>query len=363
MFMQFVKRSFVQRAGRILVAAALGGLATLGCTSSSESAKRDTMTAHVGNYTPPPAGARTPRVGVPPFSVQAAAGSFGGSDGSELNALAADQMTSLLDASGRFRVIERAQLQKLLDEQNLEGIVKAGEMAKSAQVRGVDYLLLGRVTNLRVKREDKKSGLGVAQVGGLVNLGGFDYKKKDIRVTTEAGVDIRLVDPSSGEVVVSNFSEFQRSDAANAIGIAILGASAESDADIQISNDDKGKILRMALDDALRKSLPRIDRFLATSASAKPEASAHEHVAPAAVTPQAASSELTTPVAPSAPAAPATPPAPATPAAATPAAATPAAATPDAPAGTVVGKKFCGECGKEIPASAKFCPFCGAKIN
>lgn len=222
MFMQFVKRSFVQRAGRILVAAALGGLATLGCTSSSESAKRDTMTAHVGNYTPPPA--RTPRVGVPPFSVQAAAGSFGGSDGSELNALAADQMTSLLDASGRFRVIERAQLQKLLDEQNLEGIVKAGEMAKSAQVRGVDYLLLGRVTNLRVKREDKKSGLGVAQVGGLVNLGGFDYKKKDIRVTTEAGVDIRLVDPSSGEVVVSNFSEFQRSDAANAIGIAILGA-------------------------------------------------------------------------------------------------------------------------------------------
>ena len=28
----------------------------------------------------------------------------------------------------------------------------------------------------------------------------------------------------------------------------------------------------------------------------------------------------------------------------------------------VVAKKFCTECGKEVPAEAKFCPFCGNKL-
>ncbi|MBF0988594.1 MAG: zinc-ribbon domain-containing protein, partial [Clostridiales bacterium] len=27
-----------------------------------------------------------------------------------------------------------------------------------------------------------------------------------------------------------------------------------------------------------------------------------------------------------------------------------------------ISKKFCTECGKEVPAEAKFCPFCGNKL-
>lgn len=75
-------------------------------------------------------------------------------------------------------------------------------------------------------------------------------------------MDIRLVDPETGEILVSNFSEFKRTDSASAIGVDVLGASAESDANISIREDDKGKILRLALDDALRKTLPKIDRLL-----------------------------------------------------------------------------------------------------
>jgi hypothetical protein len=97
--------------------------------------------------------------------------------------LAADQMTTLLDQSDRFDVIERTQLTKLLDEQNLEGIVKPGELARPGQVRGVDYLLLGRVTNLRVKQESHDNSFGLAQVGGL--LGGADVKHKDVSIKTE----------------------------------------------------------------------------------------------------------------------------------------------------------------------------------
>jgi curli biogenesis system outer membrane secretion channel CsgG len=299
----------------LALALSLGAGAFLGCTNSKETAQADTLTAHVGQYPPAPSGVNKPRVGVPPFSVKAAGG-FGGGK-ADMNDIAADQMTTLLDQSDRFQVIERAQLQKLLDEQNLEGIVKPGELAKTGQVRGVDYLLIGKITNLRVKNETKESGLGLAKVGGLINAGGFDYKKKDIAITTEAGVDIRLVDPTTGAILTSNFSEYKKTDSANAIGVDILGASANSDANIQISEDDKGKILRLALDDSLRKSLPKIDKFLKNQPSKTSDAAPARPAAPTAQTP-----------------------------------AQPAAA-----------KKFCSECGKEVPVGTKFCPHCGKKTE
>src|SRR5438309_2030394 len=140
----------------------IGALA--GCAHTSETAQRDTMTADVGRYSSPPAGVNKPRVGVPPFKVTTAGG-FGGG-GADLNDLAADQMNTLLYKTGRFDVIERTQLQKLLDEQNMEGIVKPGELARPGQVRGVDYLLLGRVTNLRVKRDDTRKGANLGGIGG-----------------------------------------------------------------------------------------------------------------------------------------------------------------------------------------------------
>ena len=301
-------RSPVSSALLVLAVAALGLAAAAGCASSSESAKRDVMTADVTKYPPPPSGIERPRVGVPPFQVQGT----GGFSGGNVNDLAADQMTTLLDHTDRFRVIERTQLEKLLDEQNLEGIVKPGELARPGQVRGVDYLLLGRVTNLRVKTERKSTGFGLAQLGNIA--GGADIKKKDIVVTTECGVDIRLVDPTTGELMMSNFSEFNRKDNAGALGVDILGASAEADADIQISEDDKGKILRLALDDALRKSLPKIDRFLQSHPKAGTGSSS------GGGTPSGAMN------------------------------ATPAA-----------NKKFCAQCGKEMTATAQFCPHCGAK--
>src|SRR5258708_5066457 len=173
--------------GKTLVHLAAGAAlivgGAIGCSSSKETASRDTLTANVGQYPAGPSGVNKPRVGVPPFQVQAGSG-FGG--GGDLNGLAADQMTTLLDQTDRLRVIERAQLQKLLDEQNLEGIVKPGELAKQGQVRGVDYLLLGKVTNLRVKNEKKGNGFGLAQIGGVINLGGPATKNSETTLTTES---------------------------------------------------------------------------------------------------------------------------------------------------------------------------------
>ena len=81
-------------------------------------------------------------------------------------------------------------------------------------------------------------------------------------ITVDIGVDIRLVDPSSGDTVAAHFSEFSQTDSSSGFGIDILGASADSDADLNIDADNRGKLLRFALDDALRQMLPEIDSYI-----------------------------------------------------------------------------------------------------
>jgi len=242
--------------GAALFTAYVGLALFVGCSESKESASKDTMTSDVGNYPPAPAGITKPRVGVPPFAVTQA----NGQSSDELDGLAADEMTTLMDATDRFHMVERAQLQELINEQGLKDVVKPGELAAQHEVHGVDYLLLGKVTNLRVKKEKSSNNMGLATVGNLIGAG--DVQNSKTVITTECGVDIRLVDPTSGDIEASSFSEFKRTDEASSMGVQILGADANSDTDIDISEDDKGKILRLALDDGLKKMLPKIDRFL-----------------------------------------------------------------------------------------------------
>ncbi len=241
---------------------ALLALALGACASTSESAGGDSLTAHVGQYSPAPTGIARPRVGIPSFSVT------GANAKQEMNEVAADQLSTLLVRSQRFNVIERAQLDKLLDEQSLGGNVRPGELAATGEVRGVDYLMIGKVSNLRTKVAKKKRGFGLGKVSGLIGIGAADYEKEDIEISTDCGVDLRLVSPSSGEVVAANFSEYKRTDSAAAVGVEILGWNADASADLQISDDDYGKILRLALDDAVRKMLPDLDQFLVSTHTA-----------------------------------------------------------------------------------------------
>jgi curli biogenesis system outer membrane secretion channel CsgG len=306
-----------RKSAAVLALVALAG-AVIGCanTKSSESAEPDKLTTHVGTYPPAPAMAERPRVGIPPFKVDASGGSS-----QHLNEIAADQMTTLATLSGRFDVIERAQLTQLIDEQNLEGVVKAGELARPGQVRGVDYLILGKVTNLRVKAEKSRHGMNIAQVGLPFGggAGAFDFKDTRSKVTTECGVDIRLVDPTSGKVAAAHFGEFKRTDSIGALGVSILGFRSESEADLQLSDDDKGKVLRLAFDEALRKMLPQVDQAIIARGRTNTPAA----VAPASVAP----------------------------------AGNAAVAQPAAE------KKFCAQCGKQVAAGAKFCAACGAKAQ
>jgi curli biogenesis system outer membrane secretion channel CsgG/predicted amidophosphoribosyltransferase len=246
-----------------------------GCkTTSTKTAERDTLTSNIGLYPPPPAGIVRVRVGVPPFQIENAQLPSGGG----IESLAADQLTTLAVQTGRFKVVERAQLTQLLAEQGLEGIVRPEELAASGQVRGIDYLLIGKVTNFRVEAEGSRKGFNAGALTGLVDgLGGdtplglastFDFHSNKRRYTVECGVDLRLADAETGEVVVAHFGEFSRTDTVGAMGIGFAGWSDESDVTLSLDSDNQGKILRLVLDDTIRKMLPRVDAFLMSRRSA-----------------------------------------------------------------------------------------------
>ena len=244
-----------------IIAALTFAAAFTGCGGKSrETAEADTMTKDVGSYPPPPAGALRPRIGVPQFGVS-------GSATDETSKIAADQMTTLAVMANRFEVIERAQLEQLLQEQGLAGVVKPGEMAKPAEVRGVNYLILGKITNFRVKAEKSKGGMNLGSLGGHFGL--FDMQNSKSVITAECGVDLRLVDPTTGSIAASHFGEFKRTDSLSAMGVGVLGYRNQADATLEVDKDNQGKILRLALDQAMRKMLPQIDAFLLAKGSEK----------------------------------------------------------------------------------------------
>jgi curli biogenesis system outer membrane secretion channel CsgG len=314
-------------------AAALLVLGVAGCATSSESASKQQLTANVGKYDAPPAGIDHPRTGIPPFE------SVGHGATAELNDVAADQLTTLAVNSERFDVIERAQLNQLLKEQGLEGVVKPDELAQSGKIRGVDYLLIGKVSNLRVKGEKANRGFGLGNVpipgAGGAAAGLFDFTRKDSTITAECGVDIRLVDATSGKVAAAQHSDYTRTDTIGAFGVEILGTSGTADADLKLDDDNKGLILRLALDDALREMLPKVDKALiARNKEIKAKAAAGSTAAATAAAGAAAAPVESSP---------------------------PPAATEQPKAEGA--KKFCSGCGTALAAGVKFFAGCGTKVE
>ncbi len=99
-------------------------------------------------------------------------------------------ITALLDTD-KFRLIEREQLDKVLQEQDFgtSGRVDAQSAAKIGKVLGVKYLVMGRVTEFSFK----SSGGGAIGKKGI----GLGVKTTTARVT----IDARLVETSTAEIL------------------------------------------------------------------------------------------------------------------------------------------------------------------
>jgi curli biogenesis system outer membrane secretion channel CsgG len=110
----------------------------------------------------------------------------------------ADQVVDALLEDGSFRVIERKKLDTVLAEQDFSNSDRAdpsaAKLAKLGKVLGVRYIIAGSIT--KFGGEEKNYGGGAF---GTSKIGGLGLKK----AKTEVSLTARLIDTSTGEVIVS----------------------------------------------------------------------------------------------------------------------------------------------------------------
>lgn len=138
--------------------------------------------------------AQRPSIGVAEFKNETSAGWWSGGVGNELSGMLSNEISS----TEKFRVVERAKLGPVLEEQDLgaSGRVSKSTAAKVGKLTGAQYLVFGTVSAY----EEKTSGGG----GGL-SFGGFSVGgRKD---EAYIAVDVRVVDTTTGEVVHSRTVE------------------------------------------------------------------------------------------------------------------------------------------------------------
>lgn len=110
----------------------------------------------------------------------------------------ADMLVTELVKSKQFMVIEREELNQILEEQGLgmSGAVTPQSAAQVGKLLGVEMMVTGSVSEFG----EKKSGLGGSI--GKIGIGG-KFTKRQAR----AVVDIRLVNTTTGEIVLAEKAE------------------------------------------------------------------------------------------------------------------------------------------------------------
>jgi curli biogenesis system outer membrane secretion channel CsgG/ribosomal protein L40E len=299
----------------------------LGCSSSDASKM---SLAKVGSYPAAPSLMNRPRLGVTSFAMDL------DSAANALGDYAADQMAQMLGKSNRFAIVDRQSFSRMVDHQNLTGAFKPGQVVQAASIDGVDYVLVGTISNLSIVKKAEEPGM-VDKMKELVTRAGA---RKDVVVSATCGVGFSIIDPTTSDIVIANNSEFARTSAAPDLGIDVMEdtSNVAAGAELPVNHADCEKVIQLALDDAIRKSLPKIDRFLASRrsgalASTPTAPPSHTVNLNDAAAPAAAKSTTTQP----------------------------SSDSPVAPAATV-GHKSCPVCGAENESKAKFCKKCGSKI-
>jgi curli biogenesis system outer membrane secretion channel CsgG len=103
-----------------------------------------------------------------------------------------DMLTTALSRTQAYQIVEREQLDKLLGEQNLgkDGTVTAQSAAQAGKVLGAQFIVTGSITEYGQKREVKSQNY-------------VYWKTSSVRNDARVVIDIRLVNTTTGEVMVS----------------------------------------------------------------------------------------------------------------------------------------------------------------
>ncbi len=165
-----------------------------------------------------------PTVGVAEFTNETSAAWWYGGAGHDL----AGMLTNELSSTEKFRIVERAKLSHVLDEQDLAaaGRVNQKTAAKVGKLTGAKYLVMGNVS---------------AYGGGLsfrgISVGG---KKEDAYIA----VDLRVVDTTTGEVEFTRTVEARSGSYGIGVGVYRGGFGGNLS---KYENTPAGKAIRACL--------------------------------------------------------------------------------------------------------------------
>ena len=165
----------------------------IGCASFNQAMEptahvESTVASDVSSYT----GLKA-RIAVQRFDVRAA--KAGGEIGGGLR----DMLATALVESNHFSVVERQELSTLMQEQELaaSGAIEKSTRAQRGVLKGADLIITGSVTEF----EGHASGGGGGAFGGLIGgvIGGLGATMNKAHI----GVDLRIVDTSTGEILAA----------------------------------------------------------------------------------------------------------------------------------------------------------------
>lgn len=164
--------------------------------------------------------------------------------------LAAQLVTSLIE-SGRVVVVERAILSKVLIEQELgqSRLSSPFTQTPAGQLLGVDYLIVGEVTEF----EERQMGGGAA----LAVMKGFGPKMSGDFTAAHVGIDLRVIDTRTGEILYSHRAQGKAWE--RAISTKIDYKFIDFGGDL-FHKTPLGKATRRATDDALQFILEVIEK-------------------------------------------------------------------------------------------------------
>lgn len=227
----------------------------VGCASTSTEWGSGEV-AGVGSYPPPGPGFEKKRMAVLHFEDKT-----GG--GKKRADAASDQMTTLWVKTLRFRMVERERMQDLLKEQQLVGVVNPEQLVQAGKILGVELLCYGSITDFEIKKTNTESGGGILRgVGGIVGapeIGVLDIDFRKAQLDFHIGVDVRIVDATTGEILFAESADMRRTETASGMGLSLAGLNVSSNGQIEISNENQGRLLRLSLDTVVKKLLPTID--------------------------------------------------------------------------------------------------------
>lgn len=126
--------------------------------------------------------------------------------------------------SKRFKVIDRENLQQIMDEYKLgmSGITSK-DISSVGQQLGVDYLISGKITEFAIKKTGTSVGGGVVDINSISG-GGAKIKKE--KGTARIVVDIRITDVKTGQIIFMDSSVGESYSENVNMGLALLTGSA-----------------------------------------------------------------------------------------------------------------------------------------